>query len=166
MDRIKPDILRRLQKFRNLTQAQLAEKAKINPQTIWPIEHGSHKSTRPRTIEQIAKALGVEQAVLTGEAPMPEVQGEKNQERVKSQLNVRVNTAARNALILVARRYGVARSDIVELAPFLFCWAAEESLRQRSERISEFDHAFDQSQSIGQEIRHLSPPSTIQLVIQ
>ena len=56
---------------------------------------------------------------------------------------IRIATSPRNALTLVSRRYGIEPSQIVELAPFLFLWAAEASLRQRRERIAEVERAYE-----------------------
>lgn len=42
-----------------------------------------------------------------------------------------LDTACRNALALVARRYGVTRQQIVEIAPLLFALVAEQSLCER-----------------------------------
>jgi len=86
---------------------------------------------RDETIERVARALEVDQQVLSGERGAPAVQDDNEAAVSKLQLNVRVSTVARNGLNFAAERYGVEPSQIVELAPFLFCWAAETSLRQR-----------------------------------
>jgi hypothetical protein len=80
--------------------------------------------------------------VLTGEAPPPELQVE-NELSPKDQFNVRIGRAAKNALLLVSNRYPVTPSQIVEMAPFLFCWAAEASLRWRRKRLEELKDALD-----------------------
>jgi transcriptional regulator with XRE-family HTH domain len=147
MQKIDPVVLKRLRTAKGWSQEKLAENTKtegfpkIDKQTISRLERGDGGNTRGRTIEQLARALKVEPAVLTGAAPSPELelQGDPNP---KSQLNVRVSRAARNAMTLVSQRYpGVNPSQIMELAPFLFCWAAEASLRHRQARLVELENA-------------------------
>jgi transcriptional regulator with XRE-family HTH domain len=38
---------------------ELAEKARVSPDTIWRIEGGNYKQLRPATMRRIAEALGV-----------------------------------------------------------------------------------------------------------
>ena len=59
----------------------------------------------------------------------------------KSQLNVRVSDRIRNSFSLLALRYSVTPSQVVQIAPFLFMWAAETSLQQRRDRMREFRDA-------------------------
>ena len=158
MKKIDQDILKRLRSAKGWSQEQLAENTKfqgfpkIDKQTISRLERGDREKTRGRTIEQLARALKVEPDVLTGEAPFPELEVESEPIQ-KSQLNVRVSRAARNALHLVAQRYvGLEPSQIVELAPFLFCWAAEASLRQRRERLKQLENAAETTRKLEREI--------------
>jgi transcriptional regulator with XRE-family HTH domain len=159
MKRIDPNILKRLREAKNWTQDALAEKTKIHKQTISRLERGDRSKTRCQTINQLARALMVEPEVLTGEKPAPEMQREASSLDVRSQLNVRVGTGPRNALRLVADRYRVEPSQIVELAPFLFVWAAEESLRQRREKIAEVERRCDAALEAESGIRHLPTPN-------
>jgi transcriptional regulator with XRE-family HTH domain len=158
MKKIDQDILKRLRSAKGWSQEQLAENTKfqgfpkIDKQTISRLERGDREKTRGRTIEQLARALKVEPDVLTGEAPLPELEVESEPIQ-KSQLNVRVSRAARNALHLVAQRYvGLEPSQIVELAPFLFCWVAEASLRQRRERLKQLENATETTRKLEREI--------------
>jgi len=150
MKKLDHSVLKQLRNAKGWSQEQLATKTKseglprIDKQTISRLERGERGKTRDRTIEQLARALNVEPAVLTGEAPVPEMELESEPLSPKSQLNVRVSRATRNALSLVAQRYRwVHPSQIVELAPFLFCWAAEASLRRRRDRVSELERAME-----------------------
>src|SRR6266516_3302186 len=139
MTRVDPVVLQRLRKAKGWSQEELAGKTKfegqpkIDKQTISRLERGERPKTRSRTIRQLAHALSVDPAVLTGDGLAPDISRESSALDSRSQLNVRVGAAPRNALNLVARRYRVEPSQIVELAPFLFVWAAEESLRRRQE---------------------------------
>ena len=137
--------------------ADLAKRARMNKQTIWRLKAGKVTKARDRTIEEIARVLKVDRRVLTGEMRAPDSEPVAS----KNQLNVRVGTAQRNALNLVARRYRVEPSEIIELGPFLFVWAAEESLRRRQERLSKLDQLLDETKTLGRQLRHLSPQLNI-----
>ena len=132
---IKPEIIKALRNARGWTQEQLGEAAKLDKTTISRIERGSHDDRRGSTAEKLSKAFGVDLKVLTGEAPIPEKRSMLFEKR--STMTLEVDDAARNALTLTAARYGVAQAQIVELAPFLFSWAAESSLKRRAEALTE-----------------------------
>ena len=52
-------------------------------------------------------------------------------------------------------RYNISQQQIVELAPFLFCWAAEASLRQRRDKIMQVERAYENVGNLEQELPHL-----------
>jgi len=58
--------LRRAREHRALTQAELAERAGVMPATISRLENGQQRAY-PSTVRKLAKALGVEPALLYGE---------------------------------------------------------------------------------------------------
>ena len=159
--RIDPAVLKKLLKDKGLSLADLAKRAKINKQTIWRLTADKVAKARNHTIEQIAHVLKVDSQVLTGEVSVPEGSLDSEPVTSKNKLNVRIGTAQRNGLNLVAGRYRVAPSEIVELAPYLFVWAAEESLRRRQERLSQLVQVLDQTKTLGRELRHLSPQLNI-----
>jgi hypothetical protein len=72
-----------------------------------------------------------------------------------SKLSFPISTSTLNALFLVGQRYHVPQSDIVELAPFLFCWAAEASLRKRRDRLQRAEAARDNARELEAKMRHL-----------
>lgn len=166
MKKIDHAVLKQLRNAKGWSQEVLAEKTKfkdlpkIDKQTISRLERGDREKTRGRTIDQLARALKVEPGVLTGDAAVPEMELESELVTPKSQLNVRVSRATRNALNLVTHRYaGLQPSQIVELAPFLFCWAAEASLRHRRDRITQLERALENLRGLECEIwDHLPPP--------
>src|SRR5262249_42942229 len=125
--------------------------------TIWRLTAGKVAKARDHTIENIARVLNVDPRVLSGEVRAPDLSSDN--EAPVSQVNVRVSTVARNGLNLVAERYGVASSQIIELAPFLFCWAAEASLRERQDRVTEVKRACENARKVEQEIRHFPVPN-------
>jgi transcriptional regulator with XRE-family HTH domain len=159
MNHIRPSVLKKLLKDKGLSLDELAKRARLNKQTIWRLTAGKVAKARDRTIENIARVLNVDRRVLSGETRAPELSSDGEAAVSKFQLNVRVSTMARNGLNLVARRYGVEPSQIVELAPFLFCWAAETSLRHRRDRVSEVKRACENARNLEQEIRHFPVPN-------
>jgi transcriptional regulator with XRE-family HTH domain len=138
-----------------LSLADLARKARIDKQTLWRLTAGKVSKARDHTIEQIAKALKVDPRVLTGEAAAPDVSRDNEPPTPKDRLNVTICTETRNALHLTALRYNISQQQIVELAPFLFCWAAEASLRQRRDKIMQVERAYENLQNLEQDLPHL-----------
>jgi transcriptional regulator with XRE-family HTH domain len=126
---------------RHLTLDGLAELSKVDRSTINKIETGKRTKSRPSTLGKIAAALGVEVSELTGVAV-----GATNASPIaseKNQMNFRMANDVRNALNLTAMRYGVKASHILHLAPLLFRWAAETSLKWRGERLDEIETRLD-----------------------
>lgn len=164
MARIEPSVLKRLRTAKNWSQQELAEKTerrgrpKIDKQTISRLERGERTTSRNRTIQQLADALGVAPAVLTGNSPIPQMKQDE-QATPKTQFNVRIEAATRNALYLLAERYFVRPWQVIELAPFLFCWAAEASLRQRRERIKQVEQACKDAKNREREISYFPAPN-------
>lgn len=128
---INPRNLRSLRDRSGLTLEQLAESARVDRQTIHRLEKGIGGKPRASTIAKIAKALNVGIDELCG-ADIAIGEGARQRETSpKSQLNIRLADDVRNALNLVGMRYNVKPTHIVELAPYLFLWAAEKSLNER-----------------------------------
>jgi transcriptional regulator with XRE-family HTH domain len=153
MKKIDGCTLRKLREAKGWTQEDLAKKTtRIDKQTISRLERGERSTTRQGTIELLASVLRVEPGVLTGERPMPEV-GRRVDTR--SKLEVRIAAAPRNALHLVADRYRVERSQIVELAPYLFLCAAEASQRRRRKLAEDARKALDDLEACARQLPHL-----------
>lgn len=137
-----------LRERRNLSQKELAERAKISKDSLSRIERGRQTGKARNTVKGLAEALEVSVAVLTGDAPMPAAtKPEEDGERF--QINVRVSGAMRNAFSLAALRYRIPMKQIVELAPFLFVVAAEQSLRRRSARLADLESALNKVTDLG-----------------
>jgi len=155
MPKINPEVLKKLREVKGLSQEQLAQRAKFDKQTISRLERGKQGNTRPNTIEKLARALNVEGAVLTGHAPIPEIAPAPQ----KSSFNIRLSRQADNALYLVTERYFVRAWQVMELAPLLFCWAAEMSLRQRRDRIRQVEQACENARNLEREMPYLPVPN-------
>jgi transcriptional regulator with XRE-family HTH domain len=164
MKKVDPAVLKRLRAAKGWSQERLAEKTKfpgvpkIDKQTISRLERGEQMKTRGRTTQQLARALDVEPAVLIGDAPIPAPHSNPEPVTPKHRLNLAICTEARNALHLAAERYNISQRQIVELAPLLFCWAAEASLRQRRDNIMQVERACETVQKLEQGLPHLPVP--------
>ncbi len=154
-----PNRLRQLRKLKDLTQDTLAKKARLTKQTIHRIEAGRQRNIRPKTIERLCQALGVEADVLSGKKPLPlhERQPADASDDSRYQLNVRLNGAVKNSFALAALHYQVPVARIVELAPLLFVVAAEQSLKRRREKLDELTRAFDDVEALQSNFLHLPP---------
>lgn len=176
MRKINPKVLQEVREAKGFSHTTLANASGINAKTIKRIESGKFPNNRDNVIKNLARALGTSESELTNSQYSPsklkklqqatnsanadnsemEQKQENDDSNVilcQSQLNVRVSDRARNALILTANRYRVTSSQIVEIAPLLFCWAAEQSLLQRKKNIEaaaqkiEDLHSFQESQT-------------------
>jgi transcriptional regulator with XRE-family HTH domain len=142
MSRINPEILRTERERKGWSLGDLARRSGIDAQSIHRIEKGGQKHNRKKVIADLARALGVyeDSLTVTASPPLPEEGVDESEELLsESQMNVRVSNRARNAFALVADRYGVSHAQIGEIAPLLFCWAAEQSLKGRRDRLAEID---------------------------
>lgn len=158
MAKVNPFILQTLRRRKNWSQDRLAEMAKVNKQTISRIERGEPENTRENTINQLAHALGVEPGELTREALTREGNQSEPMKR-KRQSSFGVSDAANNFLYLISERYFIRPWQVMELAPLLFCWAAEMSLRERRERLNKLEEACSTARTLEEEMPHLPSPN-------
>ncbi len=148
---IRPELLRELRRRRGLRLHTLAERAGISKDRVWRIENGTQPGNREDTQRRLARALGVEPGVLTGERPLPVVA-----ETPRGRWSVEISQAARNAATLAARRYHVPEALVAELAPLLFVLAAEESLGRRRAVLAELETALAKAAEAGEDMPHLA----------
>lgn len=148
---IRPELLRELRRRQGLRLHTLAERAGISKDSVWRIENGMQPGNREETQRRLARALGVDPGVLTGERPLPEVV-----EAPRGRWTVELSQAARNAAVLAARRYRVPEALIVELAPLLFVLAAEESLGRRRAVLADLETALAKAAEAGEDMPHLA----------
>ena len=143
--RINPDRLRSLRKKQKLSIAKLAEKTKrvdveqtgITEKTIQRIERQSlpNQTAHEHTVECLAKALDVEAGVLTGELPLPDVEGLFTDDSGRGQINVQIGPKIRLAYDLIRERYDVNTTNLVSMAPLFFALLASGSLAWRKEKL-------------------------------
>ncbi len=131
---------------RDWTQVELSEatKPKVDVSTISRIERGKPTRVRANTLRALAEALGVQRESLCPAA-----------EAERDVMKLRIETAARNALALVAVRYRISRESIIEIAPLLFFIAAEQSLKERQSRIADVRASADALFDLYRGIPHL-----------
>ena len=145
---IKPDRLRLLLERNGWSAAALAERVtqekdsdgktyRICEKTIRRAKDPENQKPikqRAYTIAGLAKALGVETGVLTGELPMP--MPEPDRRTVPDvQVGALIRSRYRLAYGLVKDRYGVSNAALIEMAPLLFTLLAERSLVCRREQV-------------------------------
>ena len=138
---ISPDRLKELRTRNRLRQGELAERSGISKDTISRLERGVLPGNRKHTIDQLSEALGVLPGVLTGELPLPDADKGRVRER-RGHVKVGMRGSHLNALFLVARRYKVPMVRILEIAPVLFLYAAEESLQWRRQNLRTMKSAY------------------------
>lgn len=126
--------LRKLRIGQSLTLLDLQDASGVNQSTIHKIETGRRPNPHLSTVRKLADALGVEPGILTGDDLEDEADSLEFFSR-KSKLAFKMSDDARNSLRLVADRYGCEPEHILHVAPFLFHWAAEASLRDRQVRL-------------------------------
>jgi transcriptional regulator with XRE-family HTH domain len=154
MARINPFVLQKLRRDKGWPQERLAEMAKVNKQTISRIERGEQKNTRGVTIKRLAGALGVEPDELTRSTVTAEA-NESGPVRRARRSGFGISDPANNFLYLISERYFIKPWQVMELAPLLFCWAAEMSLRDRRERLNKFEEACKTARGLEDEMHHL-----------
>lgn len=126
------------------TQAELSEATKIDVSTISRIERAKPTRVRGRTLKVLASTLGVAPESL---CRAPEVE--------RDTMTMDLTYTARNALTLVARRYGIEPEKIVEVAPLLFFIAAEQSLQERQGRLAKLRASADALLRLQSGVPHL-----------
>jgi transcriptional regulator with XRE-family HTH domain len=139
-------LLTEARRKKDWTQIELSEatKPKVDVSTISRIERGKPSRVRTNTLKALAKALDVRPESLCRAA-----------EAERDVMKLRIETAARNALILVAVRYRISRESIIEIAPLLFFIAAEQSLKERQSRIDDLQASADALFDLYRGIKHL-----------
>ncbi len=128
-----------------LAQKELAGKLGVDTGTVSRWERGEVTRLRQSHFGKLCEALGVTVSELCADGPLPEPPNAQS-ESAKGQMTVMIDTAARNAMALVAKRYGVTRQQIIEAAPLLFFIAAEQCLQDRQHRLAAFTDALNSAQ--------------------
>lgn len=141
---INPSRLVALRSKQGFSQKQLAGKIKVDKGTISRWERGEVTRLRADKLGMLCKTLHTSETELCTEGPLPE-RATEQEVAPRGQVNLMMDTACRNALGLVALRYGITRQQIVEVAPLLFFVVAEESLSHRRQALQRLRDQMDQA---------------------
>ena len=145
---IDPSRLRALRDGRDLSRDKLASQSGVSARQIARIEgQGEPAALRPQTLASLARALGVEPEVLTGEKPLPPSRPHLDGVRFSGQMR----SATRLDYDLVSRRYGVTAKQVIDLAPLLFAMIAEGSLAWRREKLAQVEQALSDLRNLARE---------------
>lgn len=139
--KINGECVRAFRTKRGLSQKELAGRVKVDAGTVSRWERGEIDHVRRDIFGKLCQVLDATEAQIRGDEPLPE--SSAAQQALKGQMNLSIDRACRNALSLVAMRYGVTRQRIVEVAPLLFCIAAEQSLQQRRKCLADLRSAAE-----------------------
>lgn len=154
MPKIDPHRLRKLRG--GTSRKKLADRARISERQLRRLESnpGGSRSVREHTLTRLAKALGVDIGVLTGELALPESGKAATPDAGRVQIGAQIPPRARLAYDLVERRYGVSMTEIIGVAPLFFVLLAEGSLARRREKCEESCGVLKQLQEAWMEIGH------------
>jgi len=158
MSRINPEVLRNERDKKGWSLEKLESRSGVDRQSIHRIEKGGQQRNAHKVIKALARAMGITEEVLTGEiaTSVPEKKmAESDEAFSESQLSLRVSDGARNALALTAQRYRVSHAQIVEIAPLLFFWVAEMSLRARRNKLDTIQKKYEEISQAAEAFSHL-----------
>ena len=143
--KIDPERLRILRQQKGLTRAELAKRSNLSDRTILRLENEPDRSQKSQehTLNSLAKALGVESGVLTGELPLPESDNAPAENPDLVQIGAKITPKARLAYDLIKRRYDVSATEVINMAPLFFVLLAEGCLAQRREKLKKADEAIE-----------------------
>ncbi len=145
---IDPERLHSLRHKKGMSRPQLAKQSGITERTIQRLEKEPQPSQK-KTLNRLAKALGVEQGVLTGELPLPPSDKASASDPEPVQIGAQIAPKARLAYDLIKRRYGVTTSQMINMAPLFFTLLAEGSLAWRRKKLQEAIEAISRLDDCG-----------------
>lgn len=120
---------------RRLTQASLAERAKLGVKTVGRIKR--REEVRYSNAAKIADALGVTIDVLQA-PPSGELEKKGEETSGMHRLVSDMSGWTLNMLALSSLRYGVSEDTILEAGPFMFTILAELSLKRRRDALEKW----------------------------
>ena len=123
---------------KGLTQAALAERARLGTKTVGRIRR--REGLRASTVNKIAEVLAVSIEELT--APPSADLTEKAEKRSElHRVVVDLEGQAINALTITSKHYHVSEKAILSAAPLMFSILAELSLKRRRDKLEEWKDA-------------------------
>lgn len=155
MATIKRVVLKELMTSRKMSQTTLSKKTKLSTRTITKIcsDASDEPDVRWSNIEKIAKFLGVEPEVLTGEHELPtQHNAVSSAPGAVTTRSARLDSATHLAFDLIAHRYGASFQDVLKVAPLLFAMHAELALAD-----VDWHEFFDSAYGNHDDVLHYSP---------
>ncbi len=154
--KIDPDRLRKLRQQKGLSRSLLAERSGISERTIQRLENEPQKTqkTQEHTLNSLAKTLGVETGVLTGDLPLPESDKVPADNPDRVQIGAQITPKVRLVYNLIKRRYGVSATEIINMAPLFFVLLAEKSLAWRRDKLQATHGAINYLRQIESKFEH------------
>lgn len=140
-DAINPLALKTARKRRGLTQGQLARDIKCSKDTVSRWERGKSRRVRSHLRKPLCDALQVTWKRLTE----PTI-GKRQHLTGDVTTKVSIRKDMRASLQLVAVRYGLSPTEVVNLAPLLFLIVAERSLLTRERRLEEMNAIVEEAE--------------------
>lgn len=134
------EVLERLLKEKNMSQAQLCRKANVSQNAISNWKKGGHEA-RKSVVSRVAKALGTSIKKLT-EPETAKYDFEDMHEEV--------------TLELLAHHYGISTNTIIKLAPLMFSVIAKRAVKTR---VSELDEWFEKLKEAAPLPKHIKAAS-------
>ncbi len=155
--------VRELRRLRGWSVASAAQKAGIGEAT-WKRIEANKPPRREKVWLGVCRALGVEpDAIRVGgrsrasSAPELPAAPDRRWNGDQVQINAKISVQSKNVLAACAHRYGLPQTAIVEAAPLMFFILAEQSLRERREKVAEMRRLLDQQEALAQTagLKHL-----------
>lgn len=113
---------------------KLAEESQLGRATITRIENGHTRESNSHTVTQLSRVFRCRAEELSTPPDADDVPERLSDRRAPKE---EMSAATRNAVSLIALRYGEKPSTILELAPLLFDLVAKESLIDRRKSLNE-----------------------------
>ena len=156
---IYPEQIKRFREKKRWSQEQLVlqinKKHQITTRQLQRLEQqaqsGEQVKVRSKTLDGLAAGLGVDRKILM-QPPSSNRSGNRSAQPVQ-RLSVESSTV--NNLKLIERRYNIPAEYVLKLAPLLFVYHAESSLRARQTRLDRMTDLFNALSEASPSLTHL-----------
>jgi transcriptional regulator with XRE-family HTH domain len=133
-----PDQLRNQRRHQGFSREKLAEKARINSQTIKRLENGTNKNPRKHTLERLEKALNLPVGELMRGSRSDTGTDVGRDRRGLSVRRTRIDEATSVNMEMISEIYQMTIDQQIRLAPLCISLLAEASLKWRDEEFEMF----------------------------
>lgn len=151
MDQIDGKQLRALRKRKGWTLEQAIEKTKVSRAQLQRLEKSGSKRARAETLKRLCQGYEVapgDLAPAQGGNPIKSGRATSRWDLpiadLETQVSARISSQAKNAFSLVAHRYGITQTALIEAAPLLFIIMAHDSMADRRKNLAELRASLTQ----------------------